>query len=61
MSRNVSRTATTTKDVSQWYLSDESYVLFTAFEPAETTQEETKELLYQGEFINYQLLLQHKY
>ena len=42
MSRKVSRTATSTKDVSQSRLGDESDILFTAFVPAESTNDKTK-------------------
>ena len=61
MSRKVARTATSTKDVSQSRLSDELYIPLTTFGPAERYQDETKEVVYQGEFINFQLLFQHRY
>ena len=61
MSRRLARTATLTKDVSQSRLRDESDILFTTSGKAESTQEKTKELLYQSKFINFQLLLHHKY
>ena len=61
MSRRLARTATSTKDVSQSRLRDELDILLTTSGKAESTQDKTKELLYQSKFINFQLLLQHKY
>ena len=61
MSRKVARTSTSTKDVSQIRLSDESYIPLTTFVLAERNQDETKEVLYQYEFINFKLMFQHKY
>ena len=61
MSSKVSRTVTSTKCVSQRCLSDEWDILLTNFEPVERTQEKTKYLVYQCEFINFQALFQHKY
>ena len=45
MSRKVARTDTSTKDVSQIRLSDESGILLTTFVPAESTMDETKEVV----------------
>ena len=61
MSRKVARTATSNKDVSQSRLSCESDILLAAFITAESAQEKTKGVVYQGEFIHFQLLIQHKY
>ena len=43
ISRQVSRTANSTKDVSQSRLSNESDILLTTFVPAESTQDKNKE------------------
>ena len=61
MSRKGASTATSTKDVSQIRLSDESYIPLTTFVLAERNQDETKEVVYQYEFINFKLMFQHKY
>ena len=61
MSRKVSRTVNSAKDVSQRRLSDEWDILLTTFGTEESTHEKTKEVLYQGEFINFQVLFQHNY
>ena len=61
MTRKVARTDTSTNDVSQIRLSDELDILLKKFGPEESTQYETKEVVYQGDFINDQLLFQHKY
>ena len=53
MSRKLARTDTSTKDVSQSRLSDESDILLTTFRPAESTQDKTKEVVYQGDFISF--------
>ena len=42
ISKKVARTDTSTKDVSQSRLSDESDILLTTFGPAESTQDKTK-------------------
>ena len=42
-------------------LSDESDILLTTFGPSQITQYKIKEVVYQGEFINFQILFQHKY
>ena len=42
-------------------LSDESGILLKTFGPSESTQYKIKEVVYQGEFINFQVLFQHKY
>ena len=60
MSRKGERTYTSTKDVSQSRLRDESDILLTTFRLAESNKDETQELVYQGEFINFQLLFQNK-
>ena len=52
MSSTGARTATSTKDI---------YQSRSTFVPAEITQDETKEVLYQGEFINFQVLFLHGY
>ena len=46
ISRQVSRIANSTKDVSQSRLSNELDILLTTFGPAESTQDETKEVVY---------------
>ena len=61
MSRKVASTDNSIEDVSRSSLSDESDILLTTFVPAERTQDKTKEVVYQGEFINLQVLFQHKY
>ena len=61
MSRKVFSTGISTNDVSQSRLSAESDILLTIFGPAEIPQDETKEIVYQGEFINFQVLFHHKY
>ena len=33
----------------------------TTFGPAESTQDEIKEVIYQGEFINFKILSRHNY
>ena len=60
-SRKVVRTDTSTQDVYHSRLSDELDILLNKFEPSEITQEKTKQLVYQGEFINFQVMFQHKY
>ena len=60
MSRKGERTYTSTKDFSQSRLRDESDILLTTFRLAESNKDETQELVYQGEFINFQLLFQNK-
>ena len=52
MSNKVDRTANSINDVSQ---------IRSTFGPAESTQDETKEVLDQGEFIIFQVLFLHKY
>ena len=61
MISKVSNTATSTKDVSQSRLSNESDILLITFGPSERTQYQNKKVLDQGEFINFQLLFRHKY
>ena len=61
MGRKVARTTTSTKDVPRIRLSDELYIILTTFGLAERNQDETKEVVYQDEFINFQLLFQHRY
>ena len=61
MIRKVARTATSTKDSPQSLLSDESDILLTTFGISESNQDETKEVVYQGEFVNLKLRSQHKY
>ena len=60
ISRKVESTATSTKDVFQIRLSDELDILLKTLGPAEITQEKTKEVVYQGEFINFKVLFQNK-
>ena len=57
----VSRTSTTTKDVSQIHLSNEYDILLTTFRPVKINQGETKEVVYQGKFINFKLPFQNNY
>ena len=47
------RTDTSTKDVSKIRLSDESDILLTTFGTSQITQDKIKEVVYQGEFINF--------
>ena len=61
MSSRVSRTATSTNDVSQSRLSNYLDILLTTFRPSESTQDETKEVVDQGDFINFQTELHNKY
>ena len=61
MSMKVAMTDTSAKDVSQILLSYELDILLIVFGPAKSTQYETKEVVYQGEFINLQVLFQNKY
>ena len=61
VSRKVARTDNSTKDVSQSRLIDESDILLATFGSAESTQDKTKEVVDQGEFINFQVLFKHKY
>ena len=61
MSSKVASAATSTRDVSQIRLIGELDILLTTFRPAESTKDETKEVVYQIEFINFQVLFQHKY
>ena len=60
-SQKVARTATSTKDLSQSRLTDESDILLKTFGPSKSNQDKTKEVVYQGEFIVFQVLFQHKY
>ena len=61
MSRKVARTDTSTHGVSQISFSYEWDVLLTTFVTSESIQDQTKEVVYQGDFIHFQLLFQHKY
>ena len=54
MSRKVARTSNSTNDVYQGPLSDEWDILLTTFGPEESTHDKTKEVVYPGEFINFQ-------
>ena len=56
MSRKVARTSTLTKNVSQRGLSNESDILLTKFGPGKSTQDEAKDVVDLGEFINFQSL-----
>ena len=60
ISRKSVRTDTSTKDVSQSRLRNGSDMLLKTLGPAEITQEKTKEVVYQGEFINFKVLFQNK-
>ena len=60
MSRKAERTDTSTKDVSQSRLRNGLDMLLKTLGPAEITQEKTKEVVYQGEFINFKVLFQNK-
>ena len=61
MGMKVASTDTSAKDVSQIRLSDDLDILLTTFGPAESTQDETGEVVDQGEFIIFQVLFQNKY
>ena len=61
MSSKVARTYPSTKDVSKIRSSDELNIMLTTFGPSESTQYKTKSVVYQGEFINFQVLFQHKH
>ena len=60
-SSKVASTVTSSNNVSQSCLSNESDILLKNFGPAEITQDETKKVVDQGEFINFRLLFQNKY
>ena len=59
MSIKVGRTSTSTKDVSQSRLGNEQDRFLIKFGPEESTQDKTKEVVYQGEFTNFKLLFQN--
>ena len=61
MIRKEARTTTSTRNVSQSRLSDESDILLKIFETTESTHDKTEGVVHQGEFINFQVLFQHKY
>ena len=52
MSRKLARTTTSIKDGSQ---------IRSTFGSAESTHDKTKEVVYSGEFINFQVMFLHKY
>ena len=59
MSRKLSRSSTSTNDVSQRGSCNESDILLTTFGPSEINQYEVKEVEHQGEFINFKIIFQH--
>ena len=61
MSNELSITSTSAKDVSQIRVCDESYVFSTYFGPVEITQDEIKQVVEEGEFINFKILFLHNY
>ena len=61
ISSKVASTSNSNEYVYQIRLSNESDILLTTFGSLEITQDETKEVVHQGEFINFQSLFQHKY
>ena len=61
ISRKLARTDTSTKNLSQIRPSNKSYILLTTFGPEARTQNESKEVEHQGEFINFKVIFQHNY
>ena len=61
MIRKVAITSNSTKYFSQGCSCNESEILSTTFGTEEITQDEIKELVGQGEFINFEILFQHNY
>ena len=61
MSMKLASTDTSKNDVSQSLTRNESDILLTKFVPEERTQDDSKEVENQGEFINFKLKFQHNY